>query len=260
VSDLPPLGHLQGDPVDNPDGWAELRAIIEQAIAASPRSLQKRIGPSEIGTPCDRCLVHKLAGTPEAEQHAPWLPFVGTGVHAALEDIFRDANRDQPVRWLTETTVSVGQIGGVDITGHADLFDLHTGTVHDWKIVGATTLTKARIGPSATYRIQAHLYGLGFTRRGLRVNRVQINYLPRNSVHLGTAVAWSEPYDEQVARAALERANGFAIALDALGLDATLAALPPHTHEEFSCPRFPDGSQPSVSDAGRTTATLLNIA
>lgn len=254
------LAHLERSTpaYDEHATWRDYRDVIETAIKGQPRSLQKRIGPSEIGNPCDRCLAHKLAGTPEIEQHAPWLPFVGTAVHSELENVFTQANagRDR-VRFLVEATVSVGQIGGVDITGHADLFDLETGEVTDWKIVGATTLKKARGGPSLTYRRQAHLYGRGFTRRGLAVNRVRIAYLPRNSVHLGDAVIWSEPYDEQIAVDALARANGIAMVIDALGPDAALAATAPHTHEEFSCSKFPDGNQ---SPASNTTTSLLNIA
>lgn len=262
MSALPSLAHLQPPQpaaADERATWADYRTIIETAINASPRSLQKRIGPSEIGNPCDRCLAHKLAGTPEQETHAPWLPFIGTATHAALEDIFTQANSPTgAVRYLVEATVSVGEIGGQDITGHADLFDLELGEVTDWKITGATTLKKARGGPSTTYRTQAHLYGRGFARRGLTVNRVRIAYLPRNSVHLGDAVIWSEPYDEQIALRALERANGIALAIAALGAPAAIAACAPHTQQEFSCSKYPDGSQPPASN--NTTSTLLNIA
>lgn len=254
------LAHLdRSAPADEHDTWQHYRSVIEAAINGQPRSLQKRIGPSEIGNPCDRCLVHKLAGTPEEERHAPWLPFVGTSVHSQLEDVFTEANRGGPVRYLVESTVSVGDVGGVDITGHADLFDLEVGEVTDWKIVGAATLKAAKFGPSATYRTQAHLYGRGFVRRGLTVNRVRIAFLPRNSVHLGDAVVWSEPYDEQIALDALRRADTFARVIAALGVEAALAATGPHSHKEFSCGKFPDshGSQPS--DTPTTTATLINL-
>lgn len=260
MSTLPQLGHLdRAAERDEHATWREYRDIVETAIKGQPRSLQKRIGPSEIGTPCDRCLAHKLIGTPETEQHAPWLPFVGTAVHALLEDVFTQANRGRDVRFLVESTVSVGEIGGVDITGHADLFDLELGEVTDWKIVGVTTLRSARVAPSPTYRTQAHLYGRGFVRRGLTVNRVRIAYLPRNSVHLGDAVIWSEPYNEQIALDALARANGIALAIDALGADAALATTSPHTHDEFSCAKFPDGNQSPDSGHGRTTSQLLNL-
>lgn len=253
---------LQPDPPQPRNTWAEYRTVIEAAITHTPRSLQTRIGPSELGTPCDRCLIHKLAGTPEHEHLVPWLPWVGTAVHALLEETFAEANKAWPaIRWLVESTVSVGSVGGVDITGHADLFDLHTGEVTDWKIVGATTLRNVKgNGPTLTYRRQGHLYGYGFTRRGLRVTAVRIAYLPRNSVHLGDAVIWSEPYDEQVALDTIARADTFAAWIGALGADTVLASAPPHTHEEHSCNKFSDGIQPPAGGLGHTnTQSLLNI-
>lgn len=265
MSAIPSLAHLnRAAPADEHATWASYRAVIEAAIKGQPRSQQKRIGPSEIGNPCTRCLTHKLIGTPEAEQHAAWLPFIGTGVHALLEDVFMQANDpDKPARYLVEATVSVGEIGGQDITGHADLFDLETGEVTDWKCVGATTLKKARIaGPSETYRTQAHLYGLGFALRGLTVHRVRIAYLPRNSVHLGDAHIWSEPFDPVRAMTAIARADQIAQRIAQDGPEAALLAAGEHTGSEFSCTKYPDGDLPSASGPSHTTTTshLLNIA
>ncbi|NUP75335.1 MAG: hypothetical protein HOQ07_11915, partial [Sinomonas sp.] len=65
----------------------DLRGLIEHGILNQPRSLQRTIGPSEIGNPCDHCLAAKLAGWDETENDVPWLPFVGTAVHAALEEL-----------------------------------------------------------------------------------------------------------------------------------------------------------------------------
>lgn len=257
---LAPLGHLAKTPTGlHPDDtWAAMRRIVEDAISNQPRSLQTRIGPSELGTDCDRCLIHKLAGTAEIRGDVPWLPFVGTAVHAALEDIFISANGSSPVRWLCETTVSVGEVGGVDITGHADLFDLETGEVTDFKVVGATTLrnTKAN-GPSEQYRRQAHLYGHGFTRRGLHVTSVRIAYLPRNEPTLANAHIWHEPYDEQTARSTLARANALHAGITALGAETVLQQAPPHSGSH-QCSRYTDGP-PSRRDVTNTTATLLNL-
>ena len=228
---LADLSHLAAPHVDNghDTAWTELRDVLEQGIANDPRSQQTRIGPSEIGDPCDRCLVSKLAGVPEARDTA-WLPFIGTATHAAIADIFAAANSPlEHVRWLIETTVSVGHVDGVDITGHADLYDAWTATVWDWKIVGATTLRQAKAtGPSDVYRIQRHLYGRGFTRRGLPVRHVGIAYLPRNAVTLSDAVIDVEPYDEQVAVTALARADMFAAAIRTFGADTVLASVPNH--------------------------------
>ena len=242
------LSHLQPTLAPTEPAWATLRPVVENAIDNDPRSLQTRIGPSEIGTSCDACLVSKLAGIPEKRDGGAWLPTVGRAVHEWLEGVVIMANQD-PARWLVETTVSVGTIGGVDITGHADLFDLEQGEVLDWKIVGPTTLKKAKpcqrdatrvpaVFPS--YHVQRHLYGYGFTRRGLQVRTVTLAFLPRNSPSLRDAIVISEPYNEAVALAAIARADMFAAAITAFGLDNVLATTGGHTGNEFSCSRFDD--------------------
>jgi hypothetical protein len=242
------LSHLQGDLDPVEPTWTTMRPLIEDAIVNDPRSLQTRIGPSEIGTSCDACLVSKLGGIREKRDGGAWLPTVGRAVHEWLETVTMMANGDR-ARWLLETTVSVGTVGGVDITGHADLFDLRQGEVVDWKITGANTLKKAKpclrdparaatVFPS--YHVQRHLYGYGFTRRGLAVRTVTLAFLPRNAPSLRDAIVLSEPYNEAVAVAAIARADMFAAAIGALGLDAVLAATGGHTGEEFSCSRFDD--------------------
>src|SRR5690606_22301369 len=138
---------------------------------------------SEIGIPCDRCLGHKLAGTPEVPGPLPWLPTVGTAVHAWLDEAFTDATlrlagEGREARWISEAKVDVGEIDGVTITGSCDLYDIETATTVDWKVVGASTLRLAKAGPSPTYRAQGHLYGRGWTRAGRPVRRVAIFYLP----------------------------------------------------------------------------------
>jgi hypothetical protein len=136
------------------------------------------------------------------------------------------------------------------------VFDLDLHRVNDWKIVGKTTLDAARRhGPTPVYRRQAHLYGRGFTRRGLPVQTVSICYLPRNAPDLSHALVWEEPYDESVALEALTRADMLAAAINALGADQVLAAAGPHTGSEFSCKRYPDSPAP----AGATPDAFLGI-
>jgi hypothetical protein len=247
-ANLPSLAHLAPDNAAGDDPttmWAEYAGIVKDAIAGDPRSLQTRIGPSGLGVDCDRCLAHQLAGIPE-HRDDDWLPTVGRAVHAWLEEVFTTYNADLPsVRFLTETRVSVGEVDGTDITGNADLYDLWTATVADYKIVGATTLKTARRGPSPTYRRQLHLYGRGFARRGLTPQRVAIWYLPRNATSLDHGVQWSEPYDEQIALDTLARADAFARAIRLAGPDAVLASLPV-TQGCHSCARYPlpDGTVP----------------
>lgn len=206
--------------------------VIKDGITRHPRSLQKRIGPSEIGRPCDRWILHKLNGDGEPDRGPAWKPAVGTAVHDQLERWFDAANRHggevERAEWITEWEVNVGKIGGTDTTGHSDLFHVPTGTVIDHKIIGPKQLAKYRLhGPSEQYRVQAHLYGKGFTDDGGwgPCRAVAIAFLPRDG-ELSGAYFWSEPYDPHLAAAAMARANRLHTLLTVVGIDAALAASP----------------------------------
>lgn len=223
---------------------ADARAAIEASMAAHPRSQQTEIGPSEIGNPCDHCLAARLAHWPKAEG-AAWLPFIGTAVHAELDVIMTMANRDR-YRWATEQKVMVGTIGGREIWGSCDLYDHDTGTVIDWKIVGKTTLDKARRqGPSDVYRTQVNLYGQGWVNAGYQVSSVAIVFYPRNAMSLDHAIWWSAPFDPTLAAAALDRANRIHANLTALAAvsadlrDQWITSLP-RDPDCFDCSRYPD--------------------
>ncbi|GAB2457760.1 hypothetical protein GCM10007967_09990 [Xylanimonas ulmi] len=251
-SDLPPRT-VAFDGTSPEQAIAQVRGVIEYAAINSPRSLQKRIGPSEIGNPCDHCLAAKLAGWAETEDGIAWLPFVGTAVHAELERIVnayetsRNAMHTTGRRWLCEQRVTVGQIGGVDITGSTDLFDVAAGMPVDHKIVGPTKIKKVKShGPGPTYRVQAHAYGRGWVAAGYEVRHVAIWFLPRNDMRgFDGGLLWHEPYQEQIAVDALARANRLhanLTALAALGTaarDAWISSLP-RDPDCFDCARYPD--------------------
>jgi hypothetical protein len=234
------------------DLHADLLGIVEAGILHQPRTLQRRIGPSEIGNPCQRCLAHKLAGTPERPE-VGWLPYIGTCVHEMLANTFvqHEITREQlgmPPRFLSEHKVNIGPILGDDITGHADLFDTHTGTVVDFKIVGTTTLKQAKArGAKTQYATQAHLYGYGLERMGHPVSRVAIWFMPRNAISLRDGFFWEGPYNPNIAKWAMADANELAAKIRALGLPALLDTLPPHTGAEFTCKRYPDYRAPTTN-------------
>ncbi|UEJ82668.1 hypothetical protein Bra3105_17860 [Brachybacterium halotolerans subsp. kimchii] len=257
------LGHDQtANPID------DYLSTITDAIRNQPRSLQKIIGPSELGTDCTHCLAAKLAGWAEQERDIPWLPFIGTAVHAELARIFETASQTAVKtggrgRWLVEQRVYVGMIGPHPITGSCDLYDQATGTVLDHKIVGAETLRTAKAGVKEVYRVQAHLYGLGWENAGHTPERVAIAHLPRNAVSLTQDVIHVEDYDPAIARAALERANRVHANVTALASisetarDEWITALD-RAPGCFSCRRYPDwATQPSrlATELGITTAS-----
>lgn len=205
----------------------ELIWHIRDYLANRPRSLQTRIGPSSLGTPCARRVGHILAGTPSSDARPPgWLPGIGVAVHTMCEAVIARVNGLAATeRFITERRVEVGIIDGQKITGTCDLYDTETATVVDWKIVGKSTLDSVRRkGPSPTYMTQAHLYGRGYAAAGFPVQNVAILYLPRGE-ELDHARYVVEPYDENIALDAIARADAIAQALRLVGPAAVLPQL-----------------------------------
>lgn len=260
-----PVRHL----LDAPDEIADIAAgladcyldVIVRSIRNQPRSLQVRIGPSEMGNPCARAILHKLAGDTEPERSVPWKPTIGTAMHAYLEEAFTAASAPgapEEGRWLTELKVSVGTVGGVEITGHTDLYDSWLQAVVDHKLIGKSTMKKYRAhGPGDEYRTQAHLYGLGHIRAGRPVKMVVIAFLPREG-EFTDAFIWAEPYNEAIALAAIARCDALAQLLGAVGLEAALAMYPPC--DDVWCRWCGTGSPFPATPTATTVAELIGAA
>lgn len=201
---------------------AEYMDIVIAGVENHERSLQKLIGPSEIGVPCDRALLYKLAQTPEPKRREPgWKPAVGTACHAQMDKWFSK----RPEDWEVEEKVAVGRIGPDVIKGSTDLF-FRAGAVIDHKFVGPTRLKKyRRSGPGDQYKVQAHTYGRGWKLDGWPVKVVMIVFLPRDG-ELRDTYFWWEPFNEQIAIDALARAENRYQLLAALGLEQALRLFP----------------------------------
>lgn len=184
--------------------WPTIREHIVDMVTHQPRSLQREIGPSELGTQCLHCLVKKLTGHGSGQiRDVAWLPFIGTSVHAQLERMFGGLDG-----YETERTVLVGNLTDArPITGSIDLWDEHNSATCDWKIVGNSTLDDARRhGPSQQYKIQASLYGIGMSHTH-PVAASCIFYLPRNQPSLDAAWIYECPFDPRPGQWALARAR-----------------------------------------------------
>ena len=211
---------------------------IEAQAARHPRTLQAEVGPSDLGDPCDHCLGAKFAGWTKARELA-WLPYVGTAVHEKLGGAFDTSTGE----WLVEQPVSVGRVMGVDVWGTLDLFHLPTRTIVDFKVVGVSTLRKARAAIKAgtgfhdpKYRRQVHLYG-----KGAEARHVAIMFLPRNSVDLyKDLVWWAEPYDESVAQSTLDRASLIAAGVNGAQNEEDFIATLRREPGCYDCPRYHD--------------------
>src|SRR5690606_36102890 len=64
----PPAPHPARPPPSTVD---EMRAVLTALDASRPRSRQTALGPSELGTPCQRQLAYKLAGVPRQPTGIP---------------------------------------------------------------------------------------------------------------------------------------------------------------------------------------------
>ncbi|NIL59705.1 hypothetical protein [Salinispora arenicola] len=194
----------------------EMRDVLADLDASRPRSRQTRLGPSELGTPCQRQIAMKLAGIvrqPE-DKRPPWAPMQGTAMHGLMEEALRFHNQQLGrQRWLIEEQLVVdpGLPGVEPITGHGDAFDQVHATVVDWKYVGVTQLRKVKrktvpneqlVKPE--YRVQAHLYGRGHERAGRDVRYVRLVFLARSHDYSDSA-EWTEQYRPDIAEWAVDR-------------------------------------------------------
>lgn len=262
--------------------FEEISGIIRRAILEAPRSLQKRIGPSETGHPCARHIAYKLAEVPPAvPPEVGWRQFVGTAVGAMVEEHMISANddlsghaaavaglarpelkaavvehfaalnaREDYTRWIVQTRVNVGSIGDdyPDIEGSLDIYDAATATIVDVKTPGNTAMKKHKPGPRITdeqYRKQVHCYGAGAVRAGLPVDWVGILRFPAAGEWDTRTFQW-ERFDPSVAPEVLSRVAGIHSLVKALGPGAA-AVLEPTQHFCHRC----DFYRPDATDLSR---------
>ncbi|GAA3374662.1 hypothetical protein [Streptomyces racemochromogenes] len=187
-----------------------IKQFIIDADKNSARSRQRRIGPSEVGEPCERQLTYKILDWPETNtSRDPIAAIIGTGFHMWMAEKFEARQVPMPdgkPRYRIEERVTVrqGPTEASTLTGSSDLFDRLALLNNDWKLVGKSSHDKYRTGgPGEKYRVQAHLYGLGQENAGHRPARVAVTFIGRH--HELMVHVWSEPYDRSVAEAALAR-------------------------------------------------------
>jgi hypothetical protein len=256
----PPAAYC-GQPPSTVD---QMRGVLTDLDAARPRSQQTALGPSELGTPCQRQLAMKLAGLPRQlpDARPPWAPMQGTAMHVMMAQALEHHNQQLGrVRWLIEQRVQVD----AEIAGAGDAYDVEHDMVVDWKYVGVTARRKAGRSTvpnhelvSPDYRVQAHLYGYGHARAGRPVRWVRLVLLARSHDYDDT-VEWTEAYDPRIAIAALDRYYATQDLIRNLNLStspALWAAVPAHVSQETCdwCPfRRPGGPADGSGCPGNTT-------
>ena len=198
--------------------------IIRELTKPSERDKQRKVGPSELGDLCERCLAEKLLGVHEQEKTHPLAPMIGTAFHLYLENTIGLEG------YLKETKVTVGTIEGYgDIRGTADGFDVSTGHVIDYKVLSkkkikafssATFFNEDREpefysdsmteGQLKKYYYQMMLYGLGMENAGYDVHHCSLVLFPRDCTVESVMSASHElcfKYNREDALNVLERAD-----------------------------------------------------
>lgn len=254
---------------------AELRDVLIAYDASRPRSMQTRLGPSELGTPCQQQMARKLAGAPRRPVTEPmWAPFQGTALHAEMANVLQWHN-DQlgEQRWIIEDRLKIDD----ETEGNGDAYDTWKNEVVDWKHSGTTGIKKLLAAIRAgkppreqikpDYRIQGHVYGLGHARKGRPVERIRIVFLARDWKYSSSA-EWTEEYNPDVAFWALDRFHNMQDIVNALkqagNLDA-ISAIPAAPGDACSFCPFHRAGQSSdwngcAGDEAKTARALARFA
>lgn len=193
----------------------ETFAAYQNRPTSDNRSAQVHLGPSEVGTACDRRLAMAILGRPKVnpggDGYAAWL---GTQGHRGMAEIYEYADAGSG-RFAVETPLSFPS--EIVPRGTGDLLHRVRKCFVDWKFMGEWSLNKLReVGPSDTYRVQLHLYAYGAKQRGEKVDYVAIVGMPRQGKSLQEKYVWAEPYDRAIAVKALDRAARIAKKLKGL--------------------------------------------
>lgn len=185
----------------------EMFYAYDNRRSADNRSAQVTMGPSEMGTPCDRRLALSFLRMPPVSPGGDgWAAFVGTCIHEGLARMFLWANAGTG-RFAVETPLTFDS--EVVPKGTADLIDRTLFMLDDHKCQGRWSRNKLKsVGPIPTYRVQAHVYAHGARQRGERIDHVAIISWPRDESTLDDLYVWTEPYRPDIVKAAFERVEG----------------------------------------------------
>lgn len=210
VSDVVPMTPLGAEIA------ARVKEMFHGYTRRTARTTQGHLGPSEVGSPCDRRLAMSLMRVPAVSPGGDnWASFVGTWVHLGLSEVFMWADAGSG-RFAVELPLEFPSV--LMPRGTGDLLDRVLCAFLDHKVMGKWSLDKLRtLGPSRTYRVQVHLYAFAARKSGENVTDVAIIGWPREGSSLDDLYVWTEPYDPRVAQEAMQRLERIGQQVEALG-------------------------------------------
>lgn len=155
-----------------------LKEAVTRYAERLPRSVQRHLGPSELGHECDRLLIGKMAGVPRLNfMTDPWASIVGTAIHAFMEEAFNWDNADRGgqrgghPRWRTEYRVTPDPGAFRPHPGTADLYDFETLSLIDHKGIALDTPVPTPAGWTTMRDLREGDQVLGAEGRPCRVAR-----------------------------------------------------------------------------------------
>lgn len=193
----------------------ELTEIVQWWARNIPRNRQVQVGPSDIGTPCDRELAYRLAGLGTVMHSDPLPSIVGTATHSWMAEAVQ---KYQEAHGFERYDVEMKVAPDVVLQGSTDLYHRPHRLVLDWKFPGPDVFREMKkTGFSQRYRVQLNLYGLGHRRAGRPVDKVGIVAMSRSGA-LRDMRVWIEDYDEEVALGAIRRMYNLGNLIDKEGI------------------------------------------
>lgn len=181
--------------------WAEsygrtMKQLVKDRASRADRSMQRHLGPSELGEECDRQVVMKMAALSKTNNVSdPWASVMGTAGHAWVEEMYKWDNarlleNGAAARWIPEMKVTPDP-GDDPHPGTADLYDANWKALVDHKFLGDTSRAKLIAkGPKRVYYVQLLLYRRGYQNLGLPVERIVLLAWPRTKSSLDDLYVW----------------------------------------------------------------------
>lgn len=146
--------------------------------ARRARSQQAEIGMSEVGG-CQRRAGYRLAGTTPTNRGSSVQAVMGTAVHAAVEQVFREM---QEAGLIPADDLVEFEVRFAGVLGHLDRYEARTQRIRDTKTTSDRWLQHIKIyGASEQHLWQTHLYAAAVMQTGRRVREIIIDYLARDT-------------------------------------------------------------------------------
>lgn len=194
----------------------DLSFIWKLMSAPTERDKQVKVGASNLGNPCTRCLADDLLATTGSGKSKFWLAsWLGTAAHERMAETM-------PNGWLKERRVELFSLPGYgSIKSTTDLYLPEQRAVVDYKTTTRAKLKQYKrvlvqddksesLIPSRytldRYLNQTLLYGLGIENQGLPVDWVALLFLCRDGTGDNDIWPYHWPYDRELALRVYDRA------------------------------------------------------